>query len=194
MSEAINAVLESRQGEFVLVGQLAARGNVSVCGLDASGWFTFAELGDGRHDVHLAYEWSEEHGATVAAVALLAAGAGPRAVADAEWEEVSDDVNELSEHAAAISSSTPGNLSIDRALHRTPGFARAGDPVAHAVAAFRAQQDAGSRTPLLDVLVDEERGANALVFPTRAFTSNSILIGRSADGAGVGIVWSQFGD
>ncbi|MFD8478535.1 hypothetical protein [Kitasatospora sp. NPDC059673] len=62
------------------------------------------------------------------------------------------------------------------------------------MAAFKAQQDAGSRTPVLDVVVDEERGANALVFPSWAFTSNSILIGRSADGAGAGIVWSQFGE
>ncbi|MFD8478536.1 hypothetical protein [Kitasatospora sp. NPDC059673] len=56
MSEAINAVLESEQGEFVLVGQLTAGGNVLVRGLDASGGYTFSELGDGRHDVHLTYE------------------------------------------------------------------------------------------------------------------------------------------
>ncbi|MFG2907616.1 hypothetical protein ACGF13_21450 [Kitasatospora sp. NPDC048286] len=60
------------------------------------------------------------------------------------------------------------------------------------MAEFRAQQESGSRTPVLDVVVDPASGANALVFLTRYATANSILVGRDENGAGVGIFCSNF--
>ncbi|MFB7907694.1 hypothetical protein ACFC1T_14780 [Kitasatospora sp. NPDC056076] len=200
MIDAIETVLKANNsedepgflGEFTLAGRLASRGEIAVCGLDGGDHYTFSDIADGLHEVYLAYDWNDERGATVSAVALVAAGTGPEALVDADWEEASDDVNELSESASAICSTTPDNLVIGGALRRTAGFAEAADPADHATAAFEAQQEAGSRTPLLDVLVDPASGANALVFPTCDFTANSILVGRDASGAGVGIFWSNF--
>ncbi|MFD8597988.1 hypothetical protein ACFV1L_23570 [Kitasatospora sp. NPDC059646] len=200
--EAIEAVLTANNqygeagwaGEFTAAGQLATRGEVALCGLDGAEFYTFGVLGDGLHDVYLAYEQDEERGATVTAVALVAGGRPPEALTAADWEEASDDVNALSEHATALHSGTPERYGIRKALHLTPEFAQAEDPIAQAVAELRAQEAGGSRTPVLDVLVDPATGANALVFPTWAFTSKSILIGRDADGAGVGILWSHFGE
>ncbi|KDN81138.1 hypothetical protein [Kitasatospora cheerisanensis] len=200
--EAIEAVLTANSrgghrgwsGEFAAAGQLASRGEVALCGLDGAEFYTYGALGDGLHEVYLAYEQDDERGATVTAVALLAGGCTPQALTAARWEQVSDDVNELSERATALHSGTPERYGIRKALHLTPEFASGEDPIAQAVAELRAQQEAGSRTPVLDVLVDPATGANALVFPTWAFTSNSILIGRDAAGAGVGILWSHFGE
>ncbi|MEU9042403.1 MULTISPECIES: hypothetical protein [unclassified Kitasatospora] len=196
MIEAIETVLKANHGwypgEFTLAGRLLSRGGIAVCGLDGAEFYTFPVLADGLHEVYLAYEWDDERGATVSAVALVAGGTTPQALAGASWEEASDDVNMLSDGASAIYSSTPGNLAIGGALGRTAGFAQAGDPQAHAVAEFRAQQESGSRTPVLDVVVDPDCGANSLVFPTSCFTSNSILVGQDESGAGVGIFWSNF--
>lgn len=210
MIDAIEAVLQANaqpspwgdgesergyEGEFVLAGRLLSRGPIAVCGLDAGEFFTFDDVADGLHDVYLAYSWHDEEGADVSAVALVASGTTPEALLAASWEDTSDDVNELSERASAISSSTPDNLAIGWALRRTPAFAEAEDAEdaeSHAVAQFQAQQQAGSRTPVLDVTVDPATGANALVFPTCQFTSNSILVGRDGNGAGVGILWSGF--
>lgn len=200
MIEAIEAVLKANDpegepgylGEFTLAGRLLSRGEIAVCGLDGGDFFTFDDVADGLHEVYLAFDWDDERGAAVSAVALVAGGATPEALTGASWEEVSDDVNQLSEDASAIYSSTPDNLVIGGALHRTAGFAGGEDPVAQAVAEFEAQQDAGSRTPVLDVVVDPASGANALVFPTCDFTSNSILVGRDESGTGIGIFWSNF--
>ncbi|MFJ5034980.1 hypothetical protein ACIQB5_44650 [Streptomyces sp. NPDC088560] len=200
MIEAIEEVLKANDpegepgylGEFTLAGRLLSRGEIAVCGLDGGDFFTFDDVADGLHEVYLAFDWDDERGAAVSAVALVAGGATPEALTGASWEEVSDDVNQLSEDASAIYSSTPDNLVIGGALHRTAGFAGGEDPVAQAVAEFEAQQDAGSRTPVLDVVVDPASGANALVFPTCDFTSNSILVGRDESGTGIGIFWSNF--
>jgi hypothetical protein len=200
MIEAIEAVLKANDpdgepgylGEFTLAGRLLSRGEIAVCGLDGGDFFTFDDVADGLHDVYLAFDWDDERGAAVSAVALVTSGATPEALTGASWEEVSDDVNQLSEDASAIYSSTPDNLVIGGALHRTAGFAGAADPVAHAVSEFQAQQEAGCRTPMLDVVVDPASGANALVFPTCDFTANSILVGRDGSGTGVGILWCHF--
>ncbi|MFG2916874.1 hypothetical protein ACGF0D_28805 [Kitasatospora sp. NPDC048298] len=197
MIEAIEEVLRANdshdyQGEFTPAGRLLSRGGIAVCGLDGAEFYTFSVVADGPHEVYLAHDWDDERGADVTAVALVAAGTTPRALVDASWEEASDDVNLLSEDASAIYSGTPGNLTIGAALRRTTGFAEAATPEAHAVAEFRAQQESGSRTPVLDVVVDPASGANALVFPTRYATANSILVGRDENGAGVGIFWSNF--
>jgi hypothetical protein len=200
MIEAIEAVLKANGpegepgylGEFTLAGKLLSRKEIAVCGLDGGDFFTFDDIAEGLHEVYLAYDWDDERGATVSAVALVASGATPAALVGASWEEASDDVNQLSEGASAIYSSTPDNLVIGGALSRTAGFADAEDPVVQAVAEFEAQQEAGSRTPVLDVVVDPASGANALVFPTSDFTSNSILVGRDERGAGLGIFWSNF--
>ncbi|MFD5466967.1 hypothetical protein ACFWIQ_29685 [Kitasatospora sp. NPDC127059] len=200
MIEAIEAVLKANGseddpgflGEFTLAGRLSSRGDIAVCGLEGGEYFTFDDIADGLHEVYLAYDWDDERRATVSAVALVAGGTAPEALVGASWEEASDDVNMLSEHASAIHSSTPDSLAIGGALRRTAGFADAEDPVARAVAEFAAQQEAGSRTPVLDVVVDPESGANSLVFPTCDFTANSILVGRDGSGAGVGIFWSNF--
>lgn len=196
MTEAIDAVLTANEstyeGEFAHAGRLASRGNIAVCALDGGDHYSFSDVADGLHDVYLAYSWNDERGATVSAVALVAAGATPEALVEAGWEEASDDVNELGEEASAIYSTTPGNLVIGGALRKTADFAEAAEPVAHVVAAFKAQEEAGSRTPVLDVVVDPASGANTLVFPTWDFTANSILVGRDADGTGVGIFWSNF--
>lgn len=200
MIEAIEAVLKANNseddpgflGEFTLAGRLSSRGEIAMCGLDGGDFYTFTDVADGLHEVYLAYDWDDERGATVSAVALVAAGTAPEALVEADWEEASDDVNVLSEDASAIYSSTPDNLVIGGALHRTADFAAAEDPVAQVVAGFDAQQQAGSRTPVLDVVVDPASGANALVFPTCDFTANSILVGRDGSGAGVGIFWSNF--
>ncbi|MEU6238926.1 hypothetical protein [Kitasatospora sp. NPDC047058] len=200
MIEAIEAVLKASdsemepgyEGEFTLAGRLSSHGGIAVCGLDGAEFYTFSLLADGLHEVYLAYDRDDERGATVTAVALVAGGTTPQALVGASWEEASDDVNMLSEGASAIYSGTPGNLAIGGALGRTAGFAEADSPEAHAVAEFRAQRESGSRTPVLDVVVDPASGANALVFPTRCFTSNSILVGRDEGGTGVGIFWSNF--
>ncbi|MER7582584.1 hypothetical protein [Kitasatospora sp. NPDC097691] len=200
MIEAIDAVLTANdpdggpgyQGEFTLAGRLSSRGGMAVAGLDGAEFYTFSVIADGLHDVYLAYDWDDERGATVTAVALVAGGTTPQALVDASWDEASDDVNMLSEDASAIYSSTPDNLAIGRALHQTAGFTDADSPEAHAVAQFAAQQESGSRTPVIDVVVDPVGGANALVFPTCDFTSNSILVGRDEHGTGVGIFWSNF--
>ncbi|MFJ7247052.1 hypothetical protein ACIQWA_20740 [Kitasatospora sp. NPDC098652] len=200
MIEAIEAVLRAHHGEdepgflgeFTPAGRLASRGQVAVCGLDGRDHYTFNVIADGLHEVYLAYDWDDGRGATVSAVALVAAGTGPEALVDADWEQASDDVNELSYSASAIYSATPDNLAIGGALRRTAGFAEAADPAAHAAAEFEAQRAAGSRSPVLDVLVDPASSANALVFPTCDFTSGSILVGRDASGAGVGIIWCHF--
>ncbi|WP_101379709.1 MULTISPECIES: hypothetical protein [Kitasatospora] len=207
MIDAIEAVLKANskpsfwgageerlgyRGEFTLAGQLLSRGNIAVCGLEGGDFFTFDEVADGLHEVYLAYDWDDEQGATVSAVALVASGTTPEALAGATWEEAAEDVNALSDRASAISSSTPDNLVVGWALRRTAGFADAEDPEAHAVAQFEAQQEAGSRTPVLDVVVDPANEANALVFPTCQFNSDSILVGRDESGAGVGIFWSDF--
>ncbi|MFI6156106.1 hypothetical protein ACIBCA_25860 [Kitasatospora sp. NPDC051170] len=202
MIEAIEAVLKASDseanpgfaGEFRPAGRLLSRGNIGVCGLDGGEYFSFGDVADGLHEVYMAFDHDDERGLIVSAVALVAAGATPEALETATWEEASDDVNDLSWEASAIYSTTPGNLVIARALHRTDGFAEAEEPVVHAVAQFKAQQDAGSRTPVLDVVVDPDSGANALVFPTWASTSSSILVGKDASGAGVGIIWSCFGE
>ncbi|MQS16778.1 hypothetical protein F7Q99_32470 [Streptomyces kaniharaensis] len=200
MIEAIEAVLKANDpdgepgylGEFTLAGRLLSRGQIAVCGLDGGDHYTFDDVADGLHEVYLAYDWDDERGATVCAVALVAGATTAQALVEASWEEASDDVNQLSEDASAIYSSTPDNLAIGAALHRSAGFTQAEDPVAHAVAEFEAQQEAGSRTPLLDVVVDPASGANALVFPTCDFTASSILVGRDDNGTGVGIFWSNF--
>ncbi|MFI9273357.1 hypothetical protein ACIGXM_21950 [Kitasatospora sp. NPDC052896] len=200
MIEAIEAVLKADDprgepgylGEFTLAGRLLSRGEIAVCGLDGGEFFTFDDVADGLHEVYLAYDWDDERGATVSAVALVASGTTPEALMGASWEQASDDVNQLGEEASAIHSSTPDNLVVGGALHRTAGFAEADEPVARAVAEFEAQQEAGSRTPVLDVVVDPASGANALVFPTCDFTSNSILVGRDGSGRGIGIFWSHF--
>ncbi|MGW2253220.1 hypothetical protein ACWCXH_23925 [Kitasatospora sp. NPDC001660] len=200
MIEAIDAVLTANdpqggpgyQGEFTLAGRLLSRGEIAVCGLDGAEFYTFSAVADGLHDVYLAYDRHDGRGTTVSAVALVAGGTTPQELVDASWDEASDDVNMLSEDASAIYSSTPGNLAIGGALHRTAGFAGSDSPEAHAVAEFAAQQASGSRTPVIDAVVDPASGANALVFPTRDFTANSILVGRDAHGAGVGIFWSNF--
>ncbi|MFE7526842.1 hypothetical protein ACFU7Y_14080 [Kitasatospora sp. NPDC057542] len=200
MIEAIEAVLKANdpeaesgyQGKFTLAGRLLSRGEIAVCGLDGAEFYTFDDVADGLHEVYLAYDWDNERGATVSAVALVASGTTPQALVGASWDEASDDVNMLSEDASAIYSGTPDNLAIGGALHRIAGFAEADNPEAHAVAEFEAQQEAGSRTPVLDVVVDPASGANALVFPTCDFTSNSILVGRDEHGTGIGIFWSNF--
>ncbi|MFD9686290.1 hypothetical protein ACFWXO_11045, partial [Kitasatospora sp. NPDC059088] len=126
MIEAIETVLKANNsedepgflGEFTLAGRLASRGEIAVCGLDGGDHYTFSDIADGLHEVYLAYDWNDERGATVSAVALVAAGTGPEALVDADWEEASDDVNELSESASAICSTTPDNLVIGGALRR----------------------------------------------------------------------------
>ncbi|MEW1914652.1 hypothetical protein AB0442_40825 [Kitasatospora sp. NPDC085895] len=196
MIKAIETVLKANDGGylggFTLAGRLLSRGEIAMCGLDGAEFYTFSVVADGLHEVYLAYDWDDEQGATVSAVALVAEGTTPQALAGASWEEASDDVNMLSDGASAIYSSTPGNLAIGGALRRTAGFAQASDPEAHAVAEFQAQQKSGSRSPVLDIVVDPASGANSLVFPTCDFTSNSILVGRDENGAGVGIFWSNF--
>ncbi|GAA2794822.1 hypothetical protein GCM10010441_20090 [Kitasatospora paracochleata] len=200
MIEAIAAVLQASDpagdpgysGEFTLAGRLLSRGQIAVSGLDGAEFYTFDTVGDGLHEVYLAYDRHDGRGATVSAVALIASGTTPQALTEASWEEASDDVNMLSEDASVIYSHTPDNLAIGHALHRTPGFAQAEDPVAHAVAELEAQQEAGSLLPVLDIVVDPAGGANALVFPTCDFTAGSILIGRDETGTGVGIFWSNF--
>ncbi|WP_030244761.1 hypothetical protein [Streptomyces sp. NRRL S-350] len=200
MIEAVEAVLRASdpdgepgyQGRFAPAGRLSSRGGIAVSGLDAAEFYTFSVVADGLHDVYLAYDRDDERGAVVSAVALVAGGTTPQALVAANWEEASDDVNMLGEDASAIYSATPDDLAIGGALGRTAGFAQADTPEAHAVAEFRAQQESGSRTPVLDVVVDPAGGANALVFPTWDFTANSILVGRDGHGTGVGIIWSDF--
>jgi hypothetical protein len=180
------------QGELVLAGQLLVRGDLAMCGLGASEYFTFDDIPDGQHDVYLAYDRHDELGAFVTAVALIAGGTTPEALVSASWEDAADDVNDLSEGASAIYSSTPDSWGIAGALNLTAGEPGYADALARVGAEFAAQRAAGSRTPLLDVVVNPTNGANALVFPTIDHNSNSILVGHDESGTGVGIIWSGF--
>lgn len=180
------------QGEFILAGQLRVHGDLAMCGLGASDWFTFDDIAHGLHDVYLAYHQDEELGAYVTAVALVVGGTTSEALLNAHWEDEADDVNCLSEGASAIYSSTPDNWGIAGALNLTVGEAAYADAMAWVAAEFAAQAAAGSRTPLLDMVVNPSNGANTFVFPTTDTNSNSILIGRDESGTGVGIIWSDF--
>ncbi|WP_225102491.1 hypothetical protein [Streptomyces sp. CoH27] len=180
------------QGEFILAGQLRVHGDLAMCGLGASDWFTIDDIAHGLHDVYLAYHQDEELGAYVTAVALVVGGTTPEALLKAHWEDEADDVNCLSDGASAIYSSTPDNWGIAGALNLTVGEPAYADAMARVAAEFAAQAAAGSRTPLLDMVVNPSNGANTFVFPTTDTNSNSILIGRDESGTGVGIIWSDF--
>ncbi|GAA1959280.1 hypothetical protein [Kitasatospora viridis] len=182
----------SYQGEFTFAGQLRVHGAFNMSGLDAPEFFVLDDIADGVHDVYLAYDRDEEAGAFVTAVALVAGGTTPEALLGAEWADESDDVNHLTEGASAISSSTPNNWTVASALNDLAGEPIHADALARVAAEFAAQRAAGSQAPLLDVVVDPSNGANTLVFPTVDTMSTSILVGRDEDGAGIGIVWSDF--
>ncbi|MGW2650423.1 hypothetical protein ACWC2T_37395 [Streptomyces sp. NPDC001393] len=85
------------RGEFILAGQLRVHGDLAMCGLDAPEYFTFDDIAHGLHDAYLAYDWDEELGTYVTAVALIVGGTTPEALLNASWEDEADDVNYLSD-------------------------------------------------------------------------------------------------
>ncbi|GAA1264992.1 hypothetical protein GCM10009665_62880 [Kitasatospora nipponensis] len=203
MSAAIETVLADhgveRSGEegesgWHPAGEVVVRGGVAMNALDAPEMMFLEALPEGRHQVYLSYrdvprEPGEDRAAReVDAVALVAAGAGPQAVTEAEYQDEADDVNFVGEHLSALYCDA-GRWAIGRALQEVSGVADYAD---HALAELRAQEASGVAHPVLSVVFDPESGANALIFPTCADVSSTILVGRDEAGEGVCVVWADF--
>ena len=178
---------------FRSAGDLVVHGEVLMCGLEAPEFFTFEDIPPGTHQAFLAYGAGWEEGGLTAravwAVALVADGASPQAVADASYEERADGANYLDEGASVLASVVPGTMVPAGVLGGRHGVA---DYPAYALATLKELEAEGSTAPALNEALDPVSGANAIVFPTAAQYSSSIAVGSDGHGSTVCIIWSVF--